>query len=203
MLVVDMEFTGLDSEKNSIISLGAVDYLHPSRTLYLECRPRSGALFDDEAFLVHGMSMEYLSKLSLTEKGLIHQFHEWTLESPSRVLMGQAPQLDWAFLQSAYDRYELEWPFGHRLIDSHSICVAHHFWNNVNPSSRNGLSDLGLDKIAQYVGLPKRVGEHNALADAKLTAECFARLLENKNLLPEYASFKIPTIRKKFGKMFE
>ena len=38
---------------------------------------------------------------------------------------------------------------------------------------------------------------NNALEDAKLTAECFSRLLNGKNLFPEYAKFKIPDYLKK------
>ncbi len=36
-------------------------------------------------------------------------------------------------------------------------------------------------------GLP-----HNALTDAKLTAECFSRIVYGKNLLEEFKKFPIP-----------
>lgn len=118
--------------------------------------------------------------------------------------MGQAPQLDWEFLKAGFERYSMKWTFGHRSIDLHSVCVAHHLINKVELSYKYGVPDLSLDKIAQYVGLPKRPGTHNALDDAKITAECFARLMEGKTLLEEYASFPIPKFKPndRFGAMF-
>lgn len=71
MLVVDIECSGLSAERNALISLGAVDYQNPARTLYLECRIRAGAEFDDEAFAVHGLSKEYLNGLTMTEEQLL------------------------------------------------------------------------------------------------------------------------------------
>lgn len=201
MLVVDLECSGLDAGRHGIISLGAVDFLNPVRTLYLECRLRPGAEFDEEAFAVHGLSQAYLAKLPLTEEQLLKQFFAWAAESPSRVLMGQVPQMDWEFLKAGAERYGIEWVFGHRSIDLHSVCVAHHYFNNVELAYKYGFPALSLDNISKYVGLPARPGNHHALDDSKITAECFARLLLKKNLLPEYEKFSLPKLNMKFGVM--
>ncbi len=179
MFVIDLEFSGLDPERHSIIALGAVDFFQPSRTIYLESRLRPGAEFDEEAFLVHGLTKEYLEMQSLSEQQLVMQFLAWISTSPSHVWMGQSPWKDVEFFSKACERYQFDWPFGHRFVDLHSVCVAHHFANGKNPPQKNGLTDLGLDKVAEYCSLPRRRPEqpHNALTDAQLTAECFSHLL--------------------------
>ncbi|MEK6970306.1 MAG: exonuclease domain-containing protein [archaeon] len=191
MFVIDLEFSGLDPERHSIISLGVVDFFQPSRTLYLECRLRPGSAFDEEAFLVHGLSKEYLEKQSLSEQQLVLQFLAWVSQSPSKVWMGQSPWKDVEFLSRACDRYSFDWPFGHRFIDLHSVAVGHYYASGKNPPLKNGHTDLGLDRIAEYCGIPPRsVSEHhNALTDAKLTADCFSRLLLGKGI--EFSSSKM------------
>jgi DNA polymerase III epsilon subunit-like protein len=179
VFVIDLEFSGLEPEKHSIISLGAVDFYNPARTLYLECRLRPGAAFDEDAYLVHGLSKEYLEKQPLSEQQLVLQFLAWVSQSPSKVWMGQSLWKDVEFFSKACERYSFDWPFGHRFVDLHSVCVAHHFAAGKNPPHKNGLTDLGLDKVAEYCGIPARNprAPHNALSDAKLTADCFSRLL--------------------------
>ena len=61
-------------------------------------------------------------------------------------------------------------------------------------------SDMGLRNILKLCGIEDtrrghlREGTaHNALEDAKLTAECFSRLMFGKSLFEEYAKFEIPT----------
>jgi hypothetical protein len=58
---------------------------------------------------------------------------------------------------------------------------------------KNDRSDLSLDTILKYVGLPEEPKPHIGLNGAKYEAECFSRLLYGKNLLPEFA--KYPVIR--------
>lgn len=203
MLVVDLEMSGLDSERHSIISIGAVDFWNPSRTMYLECRMRPGAEYDPEAGLVHGLSKEYLEQQPLSEQQLVMQFLAWAGQSPVRVIMGMCPWKDLEFLSKACERYKFDWVFGHRAIDLHSVAIAHHFANGVDLPMKDNIIKLGLDPIAQYCGIPPRNRNepHNALSDAKITAECFSRLLTKKGLFPEYEKFEIPSIKKKFGQM--
>ena len=52
MIVVDLETTGVDPRKHSILSIGAVDFNNQENYFYGECRIREGALIDNYALAV-------------------------------------------------------------------------------------------------------------------------------------------------------
>jgi hypothetical protein len=54
MIVCDCEFSGTDPILHSLVSIGAVDFLDPSRQFYAECRIWEGAHVMDEALEVNG-----------------------------------------------------------------------------------------------------------------------------------------------------
>ncbi len=191
MIVIDLEFTGLDPETHSIISLAAIDFEHPTNTLYLECKPRPGSEWDEQAATAHGFTKEYLSKLHLSEKQLLQEFFAWAEKIPNRTLAGQSMAWDMIFLWKGALRYDLKWPFMNKMIELHTLAWLRHYENNQEIPLKNNVNKLGLDDICLYVGLDKRVGAHNALDDAKRTAECFSRLLNNKILLKEFEIFPI------------
>jgi DNA polymerase-3 subunit epsilon len=207
MIVVDLEFSGLDPETNSIISLGAVDFHNPKNTIYLECKPRTGSEWNEQAETAHGLSQEYLKKIHTTEKQLLEQFFAWAEKIPQRTLAGQSLAWDVLFLWKGALRYDLVWPFMNKMLELHTVSFMHHEQHHLHVPQKNGINDLGLDDNAAYAGLPRRPkGDfHNALYDAKITAECFSRLLYNKKLLPEFDAFPIPDwkpepVKKHFSK---
>ena len=46
MIVVDVETTGVDARKNSIVSIGAVDFENQKNQFYGECKIWEGAEID-------------------------------------------------------------------------------------------------------------------------------------------------------------
>ncbi len=52
MLVVDVEASGTDEYKHSIVSVGALDLANPTNRFYEECRVWDGAHIMDEAMAV-------------------------------------------------------------------------------------------------------------------------------------------------------
>jgi len=54
---------------------------------------------------------------------------------------------------------------------------------------------MNLDKILNYVGLPDEPRPHNGLCGAKLEAEAFSRLVNDKSLLEEYGKYSIPDLK--------
>lgn len=192
MIILDIEASGVDEIKHSILSIGALDFDHPENQFYEECRAWDGAHIDDEALAVNGFTRDQaVDPNKQTDEDLIKHFIEWSKGVSDRTFAGQNPSFDRDFLHRAADRYHLEWPFAFRTIDLHSVCYTHMVKRGIVPPVAENRSDLNSDKIMQYVGIPAESEPHNALNGAKIVAEALSRLLYNRNLLPEYKDFPV------------
>ncbi|MDE1924796.1 MAG: 3'-5' exonuclease [Patescibacteria group bacterium] len=198
MLIVDVEASGLDYEKCSIIAVGAIDFDNPSRQLYEECRIWDGAHMEDDAIAVHGLSREQMiDPAKRTEAELVHTFIAFSEPMDDRTLAGQNVSFDRDFLQAAARRAgHTEWPFAHRTIDTHTLCWMHMVKRGLIPpiDPEHKRSALNLDAVLNYCGIPEEPKPHNALTGAKSHAEVISRLLYDKKLLPEFEQFSIPWI---------
>lgn len=193
MIVVDGEFSGLDPNKHAILSLGAIDMNDPEREFYGECQLPDWATTDPIAMEINGFTDEQIhdeSKPSLEE--LSKQFIEWVKLSDDRTLAGQNVWQDRYMLNSGLDKHNIDWDFGHRILDLHSVVYAHVMARGEAVPVIGNMSAINSDFICKYVGLPKETEVHNALTGAKWEAEAFSRLFYGKNLLPEFTNNTIP-----------
>ena len=197
MIVVDVETTGVDPDRHSIVSIGAVDFLHPERRFYEECCIWDGAIISDEALVINGYTREEVmdtKKQSLEE--ILKKFFIWIEESEGHTVMGQNPIFDLSFLDESAEQYHLQLPFPKRSLDLHSICFAHMIKGGLVPPIINKHSAVNSDLIMQYVGIPTEPKPHIALNGALYEAEAFSRLLYDKNLLSEFAEYPLPWLKK-------
>lgn len=195
MIAVDVETSGVSPEKNSILSIGALDITNPERRFYGECRIWEGASLSDESLAVNGISREEATDSSKkTEAVLVREFLEWSQHSANRTISGQNPSFDRDFLQAAARRAKLSWDFAHRTIDTHTLAYMHIVKaRKAEPiDEQHRRSSLDLDAILNYCGIPDEPMPHNALTGALSHAEVISRLLYNKKLLPEFEQFEIP-----------
>ena len=193
MLIVDLETTGVDPAKHSIVSIGAIDFLHPERTFYEECRPWNGALLDSNALAVNGFTPEQLNNESRkTLYEAITSFIKWVEESEVQTLGGHNFGFDWAFLKQTSDIYNLSWKPHRRIVDLHSVCYTHHLKRGIVPPLKDKRTDLSFNNVLKYVGLPEEPMPHNALTGAKSAAEAFSRILYGKSFLDEFKQYSVP-----------
>lgn len=194
MLVVDVEASGTDYSKHSIVSLGALDLSNPSNRIYEECRIWDGAHIMDEAMAVNGFTKEQITDPSKqTEADLVHRFIAWSESIEDRTLAGQNVSFDRDFLKHAAERAgHTNWPFAYRTIDVHSLAWMHMINRGLTPPTRNKRSALDLDAIMTYVGIPEEPMPHNAMTGCLAHAEVISRLLYSRKLLPEFEQFAIP-----------
>lgn len=193
MIVVDVETSGLDPQKHSIVSIGAVDFALPTCLFYQECRIFEGAMISEEALSVNGFTVEQItdpSKPSLEET--IRAFYAWTDSCVDRTIAGENPTFDRNFLHAAAQRYGLRLIFGHRSIDLHTLAYTHHQRRGLTLPLRDARTDLNLDKILVYVGLPEEPKPHHALTGAKMEAEAFHRFIYGESLFPEFKQYHLP-----------
>ncbi len=193
MLVIDVETSGLDPNKNSILSIGAVDFVNSERQFYGECCAWEGAHLSHEALGVNGFTKEEATdKTKKSLECLMGEFESWIYKSGRVTLAGQNPAFDRDFLNDSFRRAGIKFRFAVRDVDLHSIAYYDHIKRGIDIPYKNNHSDLSLDRIAKYAGLTEEPKPHNALNGAKFEAESFSRIMLGKKLLPEFEDFEIP-----------
>ena len=195
MIIIDIESSGVDYQKHSIVSIGALDFSNPTNRFYGECQIWPGAHIMDEALKVNGFTKEEITDPNKpTEAELVRNFLEWSQHMSDRTLTGQNVSFDRDMLKGACDRADLSWDLAHRTIDTHTLCFMHMIKRGVVPpiDPQHRRSALNLDAILNYCGIPEEPKPHNALTGALSHAEVANRLLYDKKLLPEFAQFEIP-----------
>ncbi len=195
MLILDMEASGLDFNKHSIVSLGALDLDNPTNRFYAECRIWDGAHIDPDALEVNGFTeAEITDPNKMTEGELIRNFIDWSKDLSNRTMAGQNVSFDRDITKAAAHRAGLNWNFAHRTIDSHSLCWMHMIKAGLPPplDIEHRRSALNLDAVLNYCGIPSEPQPHNALTGAMCHAEVIYRLLYNRPLLPEFKDYPLP-----------
>ncbi len=195
MLIVDIETSGTNPLKHSIISLGAFDLRDPQRHFSDLCRIWDGAHIMDEALNYNGFhETEITDQTKQSEGQLIERFLEWAMTSEDHTVAGQNPHFDFNFIQQACARSGLNFPLAKRLIDLHSICYFHMIRTGRVIPIEKGRSSLDSDKIMDYVGIPAEPKPHQALNGAKWETEAFHRLFFDQPLFEEFSKYPVPWV---------
>lgn len=195
MLVIDIEASGVDYIKNSIVSIGALDFDNPTNRFYEECRIWEGAHINDESLAITGFTHDEVNDPNKNYEGeVVRRFLEWSQHMGDRTLAGQNVSFDRDYLKAACYREGLSWDLAHRTIDTHSLAYMHMVKRGLTPpiDPEHRRSALNLDAVLNYCGIADEPEPHNALTGALSHAEVISRLLYGKKLLPEFEHFDIP-----------
>lgn len=195
MIALDVETTGVSPRKHGILSIGAVDISHPENRFYTECRVWDGAHMSEEAFVINGFSKESATDTSKqTEKEAVEAFIQWAGSIPDWTLVGQNPSFDRDFLIEACDRADIQFPFAHRTIDTHTLAYMHMVKRGITPpfDEKKRHTTISLDGALRYCGIPGEPKPHNALMGALCHAEVASRLLYDAALLKEFTEHPVP-----------
>lgn len=194
MIIIDVEASGTEAHKHSIVSLGALDFANPTNRFYEECRIWDGAHIMDGALEVNGFTKEQITDPNKqSEADLVHTFLHWSEGVEERTFAGQNVSFDRDFVRYAAERAgHTEWPFAYRTVDTHTLCYMHMISRGLRPPIAHRRSALDLDAVLNYCGIPEEPTPHNALTGALSHAEVVSRLLYGRKLLPEFAEYEIP-----------
>ncbi|MFH1431489.1 MAG: 3'-5' exonuclease [Nanoarchaeota archaeon] len=215
MIVLDIESSGIDTGRCGIWQIGAVEIENSENQFLEESRIDDEDLVEKGAIKVTGKTEEQMRDSNKqSQKELILKFLEWTRNCKDRIIIGQNIGWDLIMLQNKCIRYnlhkELRDTIGFKGLDTYSIAQIKHLEKKGNLSIKeDGRGNMGLHKVLEFCGIKdnrmdldgeevvKEGTPHNALEDAKLTGECFSRLMFGKNLFPEFSKFEIPEEIKK------
>lgn len=200
MIVVDIEMSGTDILKDGIWQIGAIDTDDSEKYFLDECRIDDDEETNDEAMLVCGVTEEYLrNKNKQSQKELLEKFFRWCESSKIKNFICQGPQVDAAFLRAKASKHSVRYPFHWRAYDLHSMASLKYkdIYGHIPTSGDH--SDMGLHNILFFCGMSDNRKEHNALEDAKLTAECFMRIVYGKKFLKEFEDYGLPEYLQQIG----
>lgn len=195
MLIIDVEASGTNYEKHSIVSIGAIDIDRPDNRFYGECRIWDGAHIMEGALDVNGFTeAEVMDPDKPSEAELLIDFLTWSDGFSDRTLAGQNVSFDRDMLKSASERAGQNWSLAYRTLDTHTMCWMHMIKAGYLPpiDQEHKRSALNLDAILNYCGIPSEPDPHNALTGALSHAEVISRLLYDSKLLPEFEQYDIP-----------
>jgi DNA polymerase III epsilon subunit-like protein len=193
MIVLDIETTGLDPRRHSIIEIGAIDFNNPSDCFDGRCQIWTGTEIDPGALELNGFTIKGIEDKNInTQKELLSNFVKWTDLIEDKTIAGQNVDFDINFLIESFKRCGLDYNMGKRKIDQHSIVYAHFLKRKINPPLKDGSSDLNSDIIMKYVGLPSEPRPHRALNGARYETESLSRLIFGKGVFDEFAKYAIP-----------
>lgn len=195
MIILDIEASGTEYGKHSIVSLGALDSEHPENQLYLECRIWDGAHIMDGALAVNGFTeAEITDQNKMTEAELIRNFLGWAKEIKDQTLCGQNISFDRDFVKAACERAGEVFPLAYRTIDTHTLAYMHMVKRGLTPpfDATHHRTALNLDRVLEYCGILAEPTPHNALTGALCHAEVASRLLHDQKLLSQFTDYPIP-----------
>ncbi len=159
LIVLDLETTGLNPQKDEVIAIGAVAiegcaiHLDDQFDLILR-RPE---LDIRETVLIHGIGTEALADGHETEDALLHLL-EWMNGDP---VLAYHSAFDQRFLEKAL-KTQLGYTASHVWMDVAEVLPA--FFPKAEPKGK------GLDHWSEFFGL-EASERHHAAADALVTAE--------------------------------
>jgi DNA polymerase III epsilon subunit-like protein len=195
MIVVDIETTGSDPVKHSILNIGAINFNNPEDRFFEECRVWDGAHIDDSALKFNGNTLEQVSdSTKQSEADLITHFLDWIEQKEERTLGGQNPLFDMGFLQAAAYRAHKDFVIARRTIDLHSITYFHMILRELDIplDLKHKHSGINSDKIMEYVGIPPEPRPHVGINGALWEAEAFHRLFYKKYFLEQFKHYPLP-----------
>lgn len=178
VVVVDIETTGLDPARHSIIEIGAVALADDRRVFETRCRVWPGSKWDKRAERVHGQSQAACSDpIRPTEAEAVELLAGWLRYHwavGQLTLAGMNPRFDLDFLLAASTRgpgHVLSGLFSHRTLDMHSLAVA---------LTDADLRELHTDGIYRTLGFDDEPHPHRALTGALREREAILAMLDRQ-----------------------
>jgi DNA polymerase III epsilon subunit-like protein len=172
VIIIDTETGGLSARENPILSVGAV-CMETGETFGTRIIPTPRLRVDARAAEINGYDPLTWGGIPEAEAalGLI----EFT-SGRDEIIGGANIRFDIEFLRAWITRTGYRVPFWPRLVDLQSLALNAHVQGKLRlPRKENGQLSFSVTAVCEALGIVRQ-GAHDALADAKDTAECIRRI---------------------------
>lgn len=163
---VDVETSGPIPGEFSMLTVGACDVDDDSKSFACSIKPLNRNA-DPKALEVTGLDLDQLMRDGLTPAEAMTGFQSWLSEiarpEENLVFVGFNAPFDWSFINYYFHKFLGTNPFGFAALDikAYYMGVTGCSW-----------ADTRSSQIAKRLN-PKKVGNHEALDDARFQAELF------------------------------
>jgi ribonuclease T len=171
---VDVEAAGPYPGRYSLLSIGASPVNDPRQGFYVELKPINKEMVQSAVHVTH-LDFDKLRAEGVEPAEAMRTFAAWIHETAPNghrpLMVGFNAPYDWSFINHYFLEYLGENPFGHTAVDIKA------YYMGLIGCAWEETSMLYLSpRFLRGADLP-----HNALADARLQAELFRKLLAQRN----------------------
>jgi ribonuclease T len=167
---IDVEAAGPYPGRYSLLTIGACLVEDPQIGFYIELKPVNKEAVESALHLTE-LSLEKLSKVGVEPIIAMPAFADWIRQvapaGTKALMVGFNAPFDWAFINHYFLEYMGENPFGHSALDIKAFYM--------------GLIGCAWEETSMLYMSPRFLkGQklpHDALADARLQADLFRKLL--------------------------
>lgn len=176
IIVVDLEASGCNYDKHSIIQIGAVRL---SKTLEIEDEFNKYIIpykeeWNKEAEQIHHITQIYLAENGMFLNIVLKNFVEWIGEPKEYYIAQWSCGWDFNMILKAFQHLGWDNPFPYRNIDIASIVRFNLFTKGFSPGK-------SLYKCANILGIDtKKYKPHDGLDDARLTVEVLQKVRDEQ-----------------------
>lgn len=178
ILIIDIESTGLDYNKNEIIQLAGVlldrKTLKEKKRFESLIKPTNWKNHDPEAMAVNNISREAL-KAAPSLKTVLSKFHKTF--GVNVILSPYGTIMDTAMLRVAYKKAGMKYRYDYHVFDIWPLCYIYMAKKRLLKNKRR-FSGFSLNDVANHFNIKVPADRHTALADCVLQAAVLRKLVK-------------------------
>ncbi len=187
-VAVDVEATGLDINRNEVVSIGAID-IETGKKFYTECRPENFESISDEALKVNGFTIDQLKEIRTTKKEALEGLIKFLDYFDDAVIVGYCVSFDVTMLYKMAQSVGIDMNrLPHKCIDNAEIVVQEFYKKRSILDKDIIIKRSGNDYVRSrhaltvLLEMENEPNPHNALNGAIYAGEIFSRIVMHEPL---------------------
>ncbi len=177
LLLIDIESTGLDPNKHEIIQLAGIlldkKTLKEKKSFVSFIRPKNWKTRDKESMAVNKISFEKLHHAPSVSQAL----KKFNRAFPKNVVLSYyVGIMDIIFLQSAYKKSQMKYPFDYHTFNIWSLFYPYMAKKN-KLKNKKQFAGFGLEDMLKHFKIQVPNNLHDALVDCQIEAEVLRKVV--------------------------
>ena len=178
LLMIDMEFTGIDIAKHEIIQIAAIvldkKTLKEKQSFMTYVKPKNWKNRQAEAIAINNITWDQLKDAPDIKK-VLQKFNKTFKSDLTPTLYGG--RLDTIFLSHAYRDSNIKYPFDYHMYDIWPLCYT---FMAKHKQLKNKGRHLGfsLENVGDFLGVKRMADRHDALGDCLYQAAVLRALIK-------------------------